>query len=303
MTDMQQWQPATEVTIHDATDRAVHRLGEWAHSADAAYQISQRLVQTSFVPDAFRGKPAEATAAILAGIEVGLSPMAALRSFDVIQGQAAPRAITQRAIVQSQGHEIVVDESTPTKCRARGRRRGSSEWQTVTWTLERAKQLGLDQKPNWKKQPMAMLVARATSELARLIAADAILGIPYTVEELVDGAEFTPEPEPEPTPKRTVSRKKPEPPPAVEPDLDEPAPAEQVEGITPPQSKKLHALFNERGITERDDRLAYAAGIVDREIGSSNELSKDEASRVIDSLEQMGADEPTLDDAPSGWDK
>ena len=183
MTDITPYQPAAQVARVDAQTIAVQRLTEWAHSADAAYAIAEKLVQSSFVPVGFKGKPVEATAAILAGLEIGLQPMAALRSFDVIQGQAAPRAITLRAVVQSYGHEMVLVESTNTRCKMRGLRRGSTEWQSVTWTLDRAKDLGLTGKDNWKKQPGAMLVARATGELARLIAADAILGIAEQIKE------------------------------------------------------------------------------------------------------------------------
>lgn len=172
----------------DHQAEAVTRLTEWATSAQAAMQVAEQLAQSSFVPQSFRGKPGEATAAILAGLEVGLQPMAALRSFDVIQGQAAPRAVTLRAIVQSHGHEIELVESTNSRCRMRGRRRGTDEWQTVSWTFDRARQLGLTTKNNWKAQPQAMLVARATSEIARLIAADAILGVAYSSEEIADGA-------------------------------------------------------------------------------------------------------------------
>ena len=134
------------VALRDYQSDAVRRLGEWAESASAAFQIAERLVQTSFVPAAFRGKPVEAAAAILAGVEVGLQPMAALRSFDVISGQAAARAITLRAIVQSHGHEIEVIESTATRCVMRGRRRGASDWQKVTWTIDRARDLQLTGK-------------------------------------------------------------------------------------------------------------------------------------------------------------
>src|SRR5690606_19111776 len=207
-------QPPTQVVVADFQNRAVQRLAEWAESAHAAHQVAQSLVRTSFVPQAFRGKPDEATAAILAGAEVGLQPMAALKSFDVIQGQAAPRALALRAIVQSYGHEMVLVESTGTRCRMKGLRRGSTEWQSVTWTIDRARDLGLTGKDNWRKQPQAMLMARATGELARLIAADAILGIGYTVEEIADGgAVDVPLPADgapvETTGKRVMSRRRP----------------------------------------------------------------------------------------------
>src|SRR3982750_2953705 len=123
---------------HPGMSAAASSLVEWARQADAAYQLAQRIVGTSFVPQQFRGKPDEAAAAILAGSEVGLSPMAALGAFDVIQGRATPRAITLRAIALSRGCEIVVDESTSARCKMRGRRRGDTEWTTVIWDQARA---------------------------------------------------------------------------------------------------------------------------------------------------------------------
>lgn len=276
-----------------AQDVAVQRLSEWAQSADAAYGVATRLVESSFVPQGFRGKPVEATAAILAGIEVGLSPMAALRSFDVIQGQAAPRAITLRAIVQSHGHEMILVESTATRCRMKGRRKGSDEWQGVTWTIDRARDLGLVSKDNWKKQPGAMLVARATSELARLIASDAILGIGYSAEEVADGGSFEQHVEvdttapvaPEGT--RRMSRK---PRPEPEQHADEsPEPEPTPDAITSAQQKKMGALMREAGITDRDLALAFVADVIGREVGSRNELTKVEAGRVIDALEADAA--------------
>lgn len=302
MTEIQQWQPRNEVATTTAQDAAVQRLGEWAQSAQAAYHVAENLVRTSFVPEGFRGKPHEATAAILSGLEVGLSPMAALRSFDVIQGTAAPRAVTLRAIVQSAGHEMEVVESNATRCKMRGRRRGATGWQEVTWTLDRAKALKLTGKSNWQNQPQAMLVARATSELARLIAADAILGIGYSSEEIADGgttdaqvAAATTAPTTTGTRRMSRPARPAEPRPEPEPEAaDEP---EQPEPITPPQIKKMAASMNELGMTDRDMALAYVADVIGREVESRNDLTKDEASRVIDSLERDLAGEAPTDPA------
>lgn len=288
-----QYEPTNEVALSTAQDVAIHRLGEWAQSATAAHSIATTLVQTSFCPESFRGKAGEATAAILAGIEVGLQPMAALRSFDVIQGQAAARAMTLRAIVQSHGHEIVLVESTTTRCRMKGRRRGSNEWQTITWTIERAADLKLTGKDNWKKQPQAMLLARATSELARLIASDAILGIPYSAEELADGgvaesqvAEDTTTPPPAPATRKMSRRRKPA--------AEDGTPVRDEEG----QRAAMFATFNDAtkaGIVDEDRaaRLAYCAKVVDHDVESSSDLSWDEVAAVIDSLK---ADLQALED-------
>ncbi|MBQ1118547.1 hypothetical protein, partial [Streptomyces sp. C3-3] len=63
---------------------------------------------------------------------------------------------------------------------------GAETWQAVTWDIPRAQRLGLLGKDQWKKQPKTMLIARATGELCRLIASDALHGLPYAAEE-VDG--------------------------------------------------------------------------------------------------------------------
>ena len=159
-------------------------LMTWAKEADLAYQMAQKLANTSFVPQSLRGKPGDITAAILAGAELGLKPMATLKSIDVIQGTPALRAHAMRAVVQTQGHEIELVESADTHCVMRGRRKGSETWQTVQWDIPRAQLLGLVGKSEWKKQPKTMLVARATGELCRLIASDALHGMPYVAEEL-----------------------------------------------------------------------------------------------------------------------
>lgn len=200
MSDIQPYQEAESLPGALVTDSP---LVLWAQEASAAHRIAQSLVKTSFVPRAMQGRPDEATAAILTGQEVGLQPMAALRSINIIQGTPAMSAMAMRALVQSHGHEVWVDEQTNTRAVVRGRRKGTEQVQASTWTIDRAKQLGLTGKDNWTKQPQAMLVARATSECCRLIAADVLLGLPYSAEELADQEPMA---EQEP-PRRTAKRR------------------------------------------------------------------------------------------------
>jgi len=54
--------------------------------------------------------------------------------------------------------------------------------------------------------------------------------------------------------------------------------------VSAEQLKKMHALFGELNITERDARLLYASDVVGRALTSSNELSRREASKVIEAL-------------------
>lgn len=308
-------------------------LVTWAQEADAAYVLAERMVDTAFCPAQFKGKPVEAAAAVLAGAEVGLSPLAALRSFDIIQGTAAPRALTLRAIAQAAGCQFQTVEESERKVVMRARRPGG-EWEQVTWTIERAQKLKLTGKDNWTKQPMAMLVARATAELARRVAADRILGLGYAAEE--QDHEDTPT-----TGKRTVKRQTPaatEPaPPSIAPEPrvrsasltaqaptsvaaglpplpgdeemlgrgvqdvplpevpSEAAPEDRPGYITKAQLRMLHALLNKAGLTDRDEALAYyAANNGGRVVDSSKDLTRIEATRVIDALVAFtdAADDP-----------
>ncbi|KOV86107.1 MULTISPECIES: hypothetical protein [unclassified Streptomyces] len=161
-------------------------LVAWAQEASLAYDMATKLAATSFVPASLRGKPGDIAAAILAGSELGLKPMATLKSIDVIQGSPALRAHAMRGLVQAHGHKIQLVESTDTYCKMRGLRKDEDTWQEVEWDIPRAQRLGLLGKDQWKKQPRTMLVARATGEICRLIASDVLHGMPYVAEELGD---------------------------------------------------------------------------------------------------------------------
>jgi hypothetical protein len=186
----------TDIEAYEATSSEVAGrepviegpLALWASEARQAYSIAVSLAKTSFVPNQFRDKPHEITAAILAGKELDLEPMSALRSIAIINGTPALTALAMRGLVQSHGHDIEVISESPTRAVVKGtRRNGLSTTEHVSeWTLDRAKGLNLLSRDNWQKQPQAMLVARATSEACRRTASDVLLGMPYSVEELAD---------------------------------------------------------------------------------------------------------------------
>lgn len=175
---------AVEQTAPMLPDVQPSALMLWAAEASQAHQIAQQLARTSFVPASLRGKPDDITAAILAGQELGLQPMATLRSMDVIQGTPALRAHAMRGLVQSKGHKVVLVSASPDRVVMRGKRKGDRDWQEVEWTIERAQKLSLTGKDQWKKQPQTMLIARATGEICRLIASDVLYAMPYAAEEL-----------------------------------------------------------------------------------------------------------------------
>jgi hypothetical protein len=191
------------------TDVEVYRgpaseLVGWAQAGEAAYQLAQKISATQFAPEQFRGKPAEAAVAIIAGAEVGLSPLQALQSTYVIGGRPAYYARTMVALAQRQGHEVWTEKETPASVTVCGRRAGSDQIEQVTVTLEQARKAGWTRNKQYDSNPVDMLWARAASKVCRRIAADALLGIPYSVEELQDGDAQEAKP-------RRVSRKPAEP--------------------------------------------------------------------------------------------
>lgn len=182
--DIRQPDQAPAVVTEQPANRPVGAsLEKWAREASAISGIAAAIANTSLA-GAYRGKRDEIVAVILAGHELGIQPMTSLKSIDVIQGQPALRAHAMRGILQAQGHEIELKESDDTHCVMRGRRKGAEEWQTVVWDIPRVTRMGLLGKDQWKKQPKTMLIARATGEICRLVASDALHGMPYAAEEL-----------------------------------------------------------------------------------------------------------------------
>lgn len=72
-----------------------------------------------------------------------------------------------------------------------------------------------------------------------------------------------------------------------------------ADGPSPAQTRKLHAMFRERGVHDRTERLQWASEVLGRQLTSSKEMTMDEAGKVIDDLERTRP-EPTPADSPVG---
>lgn len=219
MSEVEQYEETVDPAVPVPAVVDMTPMMQWAAESRQVAIVAVSLAKTSFVPKAFQGKPAEVTAAILAGNEMGMQPMAALRSINVIQGMPSLSAVAMRGLVQSHGHKIWIVESSKTRAVVRGQRRGEDEVHESKWTIDRAHGLGLLSKDNWQKQPEAMLIARATAECARFTAADVLVGMPYSTEELTDLADGE-----EPPRRRTAKRKPVTPVEVPEPELLEETP-------------------------------------------------------------------------------
>ena len=247
---------AAVVAHLEASPPTESELEAWARDAIAISNIAANIATTSLA-GAYRGKPDEVTAVILAGHELGIQPMTSLKSIDVIQGQPALRAHAMRGLLQAKGHEIELVESTASYCKMRGRRKGAEKWQEVEWDTDRARQLGLLGKDQWKKQPKTMLIARATGEICRLVAADALHGMPYVAEEL-DGYVYGEAVQPKRAPLSVAALTSPAQPAATEPDTSDVVDVDTDDDHAA-AVQELRAFAAEQGVAGDLDHLAYEA--------------------------------------------
>lgn len=147
--------------------------------------LAEKFAKSTLIPDALRNKPADVLVSIMAGSELGLTPMAAIRGVSVIQGKPVLNADTMVALVLGSGLAEFFrpkGQATDTSATYETKRKGESDVQTCTWTIEDAKRAELTGKDNWKKNPRAMLKARAKSMLARDVYPDVLAGC-FTEDE------------------------------------------------------------------------------------------------------------------------
>ncbi len=150
-----------------------------------------------------------------------------------------------------------------------------------------------------------MLVARASSELGRLIGADALLGIPYTAEELEDdlagvtSTAETPATAPATTARRSTAQRRaaalnpsPEVPPPTPPREPDVVPGENMNpptqpetlGISDDQLTAVNTLLTKLGIKEDKARHDHVSELLGEPVEHLHELTDAEARTVITKL-------------------
>jgi len=278
--------------------------------AEVNWKTAQKIANTPFVPSAFRGKPEAVFAAILYGEELGIGPMQSLNSIHVIEGKPGMSPELMRGLVARAGHRIDVKEASAERVTLWGKRADNDSEATVSWTMDDARLAGLAGRGAWKTYPRAMLLARATSELCRMIFADVVAGLSYTQEELASisgqvwdevpadplGAEpvaitttpVAPVPEPKPEPITAESL-------AAEFDAEiidavivDDSPKVALEIATVAQIGKIRALMREWGLDKPGllNIIEIASG---QKVKTVSHLAKADASKVID---YMNANKP-----------
>lgn len=276
----------------------------WIELMGPAGELAGKIAETEFVPARLRKRPAAVMACILSGQEAGIGPMQSLRQIFVTDdGKVGMAAELMRSLVLKEGHEIWPEDYTNTRVTMAGRRRGNPDANPtrVTWTMDDAKKAGLTHRKNWQGYPRAMLTARATTELCRLIFADVIAGISYSLEELEDGdVDMAPPPEPavpdEPktntrkAPAARTRTKKPPAPPPAEPELPGDEHIAQADTRGMPVAQKIAMRAREAGIDHHQVVAAVTCGLKT----SSMDLDGPEAAAVLEAIGQLARGEARL---------
>ena len=159
-----------------------------------------------FIPSHFKNS-GQVAAVILAGREMGVPPMAALRSFYLIDGKLGMDAsfVLGRMLAAGVVAEWLKNDA---ECASVKLTRPGSPSYTSTFTKSDAERAGLWGRGPWSKYPAAMLRARAVTAGARAYAPDVFAGSVYTAEEL-RGGQNAPEESEAPAPIFIESRAEP----------------------------------------------------------------------------------------------
>lgn len=266
-------------------------------------EYARALSTSGLLPDAFRDKPANVLLAGEVAQALGMAPIIVINEMSVIGGKPSFSAKFMAALVRRAGHRLR-QSYTNGVARVVIVRSDDPDWEhAIEWDEAKARQHGYWGKSHWLKNPELMLKNRALSECVREACPEVLGGISYTPDEVADFAP-THQVEQVPTAKTptlaeaVASHKATH----IQTPTSPSSPVEaEPDGMTDAQTRKLGALFREKGITERDLQLAWISDHLGRDVASRKELSKADASSVIDALDS--ADDAHIDQTTGEvWD-
>jgi hypothetical protein len=304
-------------------------------SLEAKMQFARALATASLLPKQYQQNPGNVLIAMEFGDALGIPAIQAINSIHVIEGKPSASADLMAALVRKAGHKLRVTVTRkPLRVVAQLIRADDPDNPfEAEWDEDKARTAGLLGKGNWKTYPDQMMRNRAITEVIRMGASDAMYGVIYTPEELgatvnAAGDIVTVVQEDKPAHRPGMSlREAAGHPVDSNPHHDSSSPdpaadvpdAEIVEDkaattdagvhvpeavqrgtITDAQVKKLAVAMKAAGITDREDALAYVMSVIERDVASRNELSKDEASQVIDKLDDLIRTEAGVTDTATG---
>lgn len=161
------------------------RASDTMHALDTALRAASSLkAARGLLPDSLKSE-GEIVAVILAGSELGIPPMAAIRGLQVVRGKVIISYDTMVGLLHRAGYRVEWPECSAT-CATLRLTSPEGTTHTETWDVERAKRAGLWGKGTWSQYPDTMLRARCVSSAARSFAGHVLAGcyLPDEGEEI-----------------------------------------------------------------------------------------------------------------------
>lgn len=150
-------------------------------------EYGKMFAESKVFPDV--ASAAQGAIKILAGRELGLSPMQAINSFYFVGGRLAMMAQAMAALIKKSGkYDYKIEDQTAESCTISFYQIIEDKKEligTSTFDKTKAAKAGIINKDNWKSYPENMYFVRALANGTRWFCPDAISGF-YTVEELRD---------------------------------------------------------------------------------------------------------------------
>lgn len=155
---------------------------------ESAWRIADLVSAAGMAPKGL-DRPEQAMVAILHGLEVGMSPMAALQSIAVVNGRPSLWGDGAMALVESSGklakkREWIEGTGDGMVAKCELHRNGRSEPVISTFSVEDAKKAGLWSKSGpWQQYPKRMLQMRARAFALRDMFSDVLRGLSIAEEQ------------------------------------------------------------------------------------------------------------------------
>jgi hypothetical protein len=163
---------------------------------ESAYRLANVVVSSGMAPKSL-DTVEKATVAILHGLEVGFTPMAALQSIAVVNGMPTIFGDGMIALVRASGllediiETVEDDKDGPTIAVCKVKRAGQPSWTVQAFTRPQAMKAGLWRKQGpWTQYPQRMMQMRARSWALRDAFPDVLRGL-GSAEEMSDMVDVT----------------------------------------------------------------------------------------------------------------
>ena len=160
---------------------------------DEAIKFAEFYSRSGMIPADYQGKPANVLVAINWGLEVGISPLSALKYISLVNGRPAIWGDGLLAICQNHPQYLGIEETSEGEgqdykatCVVKRENKNGDINETIQiYSYAKAQRAGLLTRQTWKQYPERMMQLRARGFALRDAFADAVAGI-ITAEEAQD---------------------------------------------------------------------------------------------------------------------